>query len=232
MMSSAIPALPAEDPSDARLALFFLARGFTRIFWGLLVALILFFGRVSIVVTPGMKISAYVVGCALAAWGVWTLAAAGLDSRWWRRCWRATLGLLLLTIYFAPFLEWWKRAPQVPLYLVNVLGLLLASMLTLLLLDLLAADIFRRLEQWPARREALAFGGSVFLLMIAPLVVTVLASLWATIRYQTSFEFEMWRMILHLPIGVYAILTVPCSLTLFTIWKARALCYQRLANAR
>lgn len=208
----------------------FLAKGFSLIFWGLLLAMILFFGNASVEVFHVVRIPAYVVGSALAAWGVWMLSDAGAISGPWHRHVRATLILVSLQIYFAPFVEWWKLSPHKMIYLVNVIGLLLVSMLTLFYVNRLAADLFRRLQNRSGRIEAWVFGGGVVVLMIVPLVLTTVACLVATMRYQTNFEFEMWQTIIQLPIWVYMILTIPCSLTLVTAWKARELCLRRLAQ--
>ena len=209
---------------------FFLAKGFSRIFWGLLIAMVLFFGNAAVELFHFIRIPAYVVGSALAVWGVWMLNHAGVVSSKWRRRVRVTMILVFLEIYFAPFLEWWKLSPHTPFYLANVLGLLLVSMLTLFYVNLLALEVFRRLPDRAGQMEAMVFGGAVVLLMITPLILTVLFCLVAALRYQTDFEFEIWQAVVRLPIWVYMILTVPCSLTLIAAWKAKNLCYGRLAQ--
>ncbi len=208
----------------------FLAKGFACIFWGLLIAMIMFFGNAAVEVFHYVRIPGYVVGSLLAAWGVWMLSEAGVVSAKWRRRVRVALILVFLQVYFAPFLEWWKVSPHLLFYFVNVLGLLLVSMLTLFYVNLLAADVFHRLPHRGGRIEALAFGGGVLLLMIVPLVITVIFCLVAAVRYQTDFEFEMWQTIIRIPIWIYMILTLPCSLTLIASWKAKDLCYRRLVH--
>ncbi len=214
-------------PADA---CFFLAKGFSRVFWGLLLAMALFFGNASVEVFQALRLPAYVAGSGLAAWGLWTLGAAGAVSPRWRRRVRATLAMVCLQIYFAPFLEWWKAAPGVTFYFLNVLGLLLASMLAFFLVNLLAADACRRLRQSGGQVEALAFAAGVVLLMIAPLALTSLFSLLAALRYQTGFAVEMWQTVIRLPAWVYMVLTLPCSLTLVAVWKIKTLCYHLITE--
>ncbi len=209
---------------------FFLARGFSRIFWGLLCAALFFFGNAAVEMFSFVKLPAYVAGSCVIAWGLWMLPAAGAISPRWRRRVRAALALAGLQIYFAPFLEWWKLAPHAAFYFVNILGLLMASMGMLLIINLLAADVFRCLQDRGGQLEALAFAWGVVLLMIAPLLLTTAFCLLAAFRYDSDFVFEMWQTVVQLPIWIYMLLTVPCSLTLIAVWKVKALCYRRLAQ--
>lgn len=235
MSESKIPSRTGQDTSLSGdlerppVRFFFLAKGFARIFWGLLIAMILFFGNAAVEVFHFVKLPAYVVGCALAAWGLWMLPTAGAVSLKWRPRVRAAMALVFLQIYFAPFLEWWKGSPHVAFYFVNVLGLLLVGMLMLFFVNLLAADAFGRLRDRGGRIEALIFAWGVVLLMIAPLVLTAACCLLAAFRYKTDFEFEMWQAVGQLPIWIYMVLTIPCSLTLIATWKAKDSCYRRLA---
>lgn len=223
--------IPVREDNDLQLVRFlFLAKGFSRIFWGLLIAMILFFGNAAVEVFHFVRMPAYVAGSALVAWGLWMLAGAGGVGLKWRIHVRAAMALVLMQIYFAPFFEWWKMAPHELIYLANVLGLLLVSMLALFGINVLAADVCRRLADRGGQLEAWAFAGSIILLMILPLVLTVIFCLVAALRYQTDFEFEIWQTIVRLPIWVYMILTIPCSLTLIASWQVKELCYRRLAE--
>lgn len=223
--------IPAPgEPGIQPVRFLFLAKGFSRIFWGLLIAMVLFFGNASVEVFHFVRIPAYVVGSALAAWGLWMLSeAGGVEAKWHSRV-RAALAMVGLQIYFSPFFEWWKMSPHVLIYMANVLGLLLVSMLALLWVNVLAASVFRRLADRGGQIEAWSFAGSIVLLMIAPLVLTVIFCLVAAMRYHTDFEFEIWETVVRLPIWVYMILTIPCSLTLIASWKVKELCYRRLAE--
>jgi uncharacterized PurR-regulated membrane protein YhhQ (DUF165 family) len=194
-----------------------------------LISLVLFFGYSALEVYQFVKIPAYVAGSALAAWGLWQLPAAGNLSRRWRTYIRCALVLVCLQIYFAPFLAWWRMAPEMLYYFVNVLGLLLAGMLALIFVNLLAADVFHCLRHRSGEVEALVFALGVVLLMIAPLGLTVLLSLLAVWRQDVCFAGDMWQTVIRLPVWVYMLMTLPCSLTLIAVWKAKIVCYRRLA---
>ena len=138
------------------------------------------------------------------------------------------LGLVGLIIYFAPFIAWWHAMPYENLFLVNVLGLLLAGMGILLLVDLLAAETFGLFEQRGSRVESQLFAFGVIILMIAPFLIGLLFALVASIRYNAPFAEEIWLTINRVPIWLYVATTLPCTLTLVASWKAKTLCYQRL----
>ncbi len=207
-----------------------LARGFSRVFWGLLITLALFFGQATIEFFHSVRLPAYVIGSALTAWGLWILAAVGAFNQSWRRRAQAALALICLGIYFAPFLEWWKASPRETFYLINVIGLLLASVAALCLVNLLAADLFRRLAEYGNRLEALSFAWSVVLLMLLPLLLMLVLCLLSASKHHTSFEFEIWQTLLRLPYWAYMLWSLPCSLTLITAWKAKTLSSRRLIS--
>ena len=141
------------------------------------------------------------------------------------------LVLACLVIYFAPFISWWQIMPYENLFLINVLGLLLAGMGILLLVNLLAAETFGVFELRGSRIESQIFAFGVVILMIAPFLIGLLFALVASMRYDTSFAEEIWLTINRIPIWFYVATTLPCSLTMVASWKAKSICYKRLWNS-
>lgn len=208
-----------------------LARGFSRIFWGVFLMVGLFLSQAGLEVFHGIRIPAYVLGAGLIGWGVWLLKSAGLTRRSWQRRTRMTLGLACLLVYFAPFITWWQAMPYENLFMVNILGLLLTGMGILLLVNLLAAETFSLLEERGGQVESQVFAFGVVILMIAPYLIGLLFTLVASIRYEAPFAEEIWLTINRVPIWLYVATTLPCSLTMVATWKTKALCYQRLWNS-
>jgi hypothetical protein len=223
---------PAPEAALPPAHILCLAKGFSRIFWGVFFMVALFLCQAVFEVFNAMRVPAYVLGAGLVCWGLFLLRDAGPVSRAWRGRTRLAIGLACLCVYFAPFIAWWKAMPYVNLFLVNVLALLLAGMLILLLANLLAADVFRRFGERGAHVEALVFAFGVVALMIAPFLVGLLFALVAAIRYESTFASEVWPLVLRVPIGFYAVATLPCSLTLVAAWKAKSMCYRRLWESR
>ncbi|MFA5042968.1 MAG: hypothetical protein WC381_05890 [Kiritimatiellia bacterium] len=228
--------VPLDKNNDVRLnvnpltpaQILCLAKGFSRIFWGVLFMIGLFLSQSGLEVFHGIRIPAYVLGAGLIGWGLWLLQSAGPAGRIWRRHTRLALGLAFLVIYFAPFIVWWRVMPYENLFLINVLGLLLSGMGILLLVNLLAAETFGLFEERGGRVESQVFAFGVVILMIAPFLIGMLFALVASIRYNTVFAEEIWLTINRVPIWLYVATTLPCSLTMVAAWKAKAICYRRL----
>ncbi|MCX6993544.1 MAG: hypothetical protein NT011_10445 [Kiritimatiellaeota bacterium] len=208
-----------------------LAKGFSRIFWGVLLMVGLFLSQAGLEVFHGIRIPAYVLGAGLIGWGLWLLQSAGPARRSWQRHTRLALGLAFLIIYFAPFITWWQAMPYENLFLINVLGLLLTGMGILLLVNLLAAETFGLFEERGGRVESQVFAFGVVILMIAPFLIGLLFALVASMRYNAPFAEEIWLTINRIPIWLYVATTLPCSLTMVAAWKAKTICYQRLWNS-
>ena len=229
---------PLDENNDKRLSakpmtpaqILCLAKGFSRIFWGVFLMVGLFLSQAGLEVFHGIRIPAYVLGAGLISWGLWLLQSAGPTGRRWQRRTRMALGLTFLIIYFAPFITWWRAMPYENLFLINVLGLLLSGMLILLLVNLLAAETFSLFEERGGRVESQAFAFGVVILMIAPFLIGLLFALVASLRYNAPFAEEIWTTINRVPIWLYVATTLPCSLTMVASWKAKSICYQRLWN--
>jgi len=230
--------VPLDENNDKRLnanpitpaQILCLAKGFSRIFWGVFLMVGLFLSRAGLEVFHGIRIPAYVLGAGLIGWGLWLLQSAGPARRSWQKRTRMALVLAFLIIYFAPFIVWWQAMPYENLFLVNVLGLLLTGMGILLLVNLLAAETFGLFEERGSQVESQVFAFGVVILMIAPFLIGLLFALVASMRYNISFAEEIWMTINRVPIWLYVAITLPCSLTMVASWKAKAICYQRLWN--
>lgn len=205
--------------------LLYMAKGFSRIFWGLLFTLVLFFANASFELFHSVRIPAYVIGSALVGWGLLVLRDAGRISGAWLRRSRIAGILVCLEIYFAPFVAWWRNMPYVSFFLINWLGLLLTGMLTMFYINLLAAESERCLNDRGAQIESNLFAVGVVLLMIVPFLISVVLPAVAAIRHETSLYFEIWCVVNRVPPWAYAFITVPCSLTLVASWKAKDRCY-------
>lgn len=222
--------LPAADPLTPAQTLC-LAKGFSRIFWGVFLMIGLFLSQAVLEVFRFMRIPAYIAGAGLIGWGIWLLHSIGpINPRWQRRT-RTALLLVALVIYFAPFIGWWQAKPQLNWFLINIFILLLSGMGILLLINLLTAETFRLFAERGSQLESLSFAAGVVILMIAPFLVALLFALVASTRYDLIFAEEIWLTISRVPSWFLCVSLLPCSLTLVASWKAKAICYQRLWNS-
>ncbi len=206
-----------------------LGRGLSQVFWGLALAIVLLIGQAWIdLFQQRYRIPAYVAGAVLALWGLWRMRDAGVLTSRWRARLRGAIACAALLVYFAPFTAWWKAMPGVPLYALNLVAFLLAGMILLLLVNLLAADVFARLEARGARVEAWLAAAGVAIMMMAPLLIGAVFSWFGALRYGADFAPELAAIVSRVPAFLVPVLLLPCSLSLVCVWKARTLCYHRI----
>jgi len=220
--------LPGAAPRLSPPCLAALAQGFSRAFWGLALMVVLFLIQSELELFRGVRIPAYIAGAALLGWGLMTLRTADIPHPAWRAQAGAAARLAFLTIYLAPFIAWWRLLPQDAFLTLNVLALLLACMLLLWLLNRLAAGLFEVFGLQSDRLEAGFFGWTVAALMLAPFALAVTAAGLASLRREATFAQAVWMLVTRTPIWMFVAATLPCSLSLVALWKAKALCSRRL----
>ncbi len=208
-------------------ALLSMARGFTCVFWGLLLSVVLLFSNAFFELFEVVRIPAYLLGSAIAAWGLFGMREAGLVSRVWTRRRRFAFLLILLHIYFAPFVVWWSGMPESAFFLVNFLCFILVGMLCLLSINLLAAESARCLNHRGDWVEAWLFAAGTVMFMMVPFLFWVAGPVAAVVRFKTSLYYELWSASNRTPDWVRIFICLPCSLTLVSAWKARSQCYRR-----
>lgn len=209
-----------------------LVKGFSRVFWGLALTAVLFLSQVKLEFFSGLRLPAYFIGTALHCWGLLTLRNAGKISARWNLCLVTAILLALSQIYFFPFMYWWKIMPYIPFFTFNVGALAAAVILSLYLSNIIVADFFRYLSLKGERLEAQFYAGAVIAFMAVPLIVAVVFSSISALRYQTIFLDELIEAVRRVPIWLCIIVTVPYSLTLAVLWKARDRSYRQFCLAK
>lgn len=220
--------IPAVEPDPGeQIHYIFLVKGFSRVFWGLALTAVLFLSQVNLEFFSGFRVPAYFIGTALHCWGLMTLRNAGKVSAGWRFCLGLAILLALAQIYFSPFVYWFKKMPYVYCFVGNVGALAAAVILSLYVINMIVADFFRRESLKGERLEAQIYAGTVIVFMAVPLVVAVVFSGISAARYETMFLDELMEAVRRIPVWLYVIVTIPYSLTLAVLWKARDRSYQR-----
>ena len=209
-----------------------LVKGFSRLFWGLALTAVLFLSQVNLEFFSGFRVPAYFIGTAIHCWGLMTLRHAGKVSAGWRFCLGLAILLALAQIYFSPFVFWLKKMPYVYFFVGNVGALAAAVILSLYVINMIVADFFRSLSLKGERLEAQVYAGTVIIFMAVPLVVAVIFSGISAARYETMFLDELLEAVRRIPIWLYVIVTIPYSLTLAVLWKARDRSYQQFCREK
>ncbi len=204
-----------------------IARGFTAVFWGLLLGLLLFSNAVSLHWSR-VPVPSYILGVVLIFVGMLTLHSVSPFTRSWRKHVRTSLLVLLLHVYFAPFVYWWQRVPDVSYFLLNVMMMLFCSMWLLLLLNQLVLELSHTLGNDSLQLEAELCGWSVVILLLIPYVFFVVYPLLAAVRYHSSVFVELVQLMHRLPRWVLIFSLLPFTLTLAVCWKTKEYCFRTL----
>ena len=150
-------------------ALIRVARGFSCIFWGIPLSLLLFSGKLDIRLFSFVRMPAYVLGIFLAYIGTVFLQRAGALSDMWTRRVRQALFLLLVEVYLAPFVYWWRQMPHVPYFTANMAGLVLCTTWGLFVVNRLAGEVCKLLHDRTFFIETQVAGWLTAGFMITPL---------------------------------------------------------------
>ena len=206
-------------------------RGFSCIFWGIPLALLLFSGAGDLRVFPRLRMPAYVFGVFVIYCGLVYLQRTGpLSARWIQRV-REAMFVLLLEVYLAPFVFWWKQMPQIPYYIANVLGLILCTTCGLFLINVLAGEIGRVLHDRTFLIESRISAWLCVAFMFIPVLGSLLDSLRATLQLETLLNLDFTDDLFELPRWIYALSLLPFTLTMAIAWKAKERCLSVLKTS-
>ncbi len=198
-----------------------LARGFSAVFWGIPVSLMLYAGALDIRVYSTFRIPAYVLGIVVIYAGLVFLRRAGAITPRWLRTVRVLLVMLVFEFYLAPFVYWWKQMPYVPYYVINVFALLACTTLGLFFMNQLAGEVGRIAHDTTFLIETQICAWLSLALMLLPVLHSLYYSVRAILELRSVIFFESTSLPPPLPPWTYAIILLPFTLTMATAWKAK-----------
>jgi hypothetical protein len=211
------------------------ARGFSCLFWGIPLGLLLFSSRtvgfggaISIRAFSAIRLPTYILAVVVMYIGVIYLSRAGNLTRSWARYARKALFLLFLLMYFAPFFHWWDRMPHETFFTVNVLAFVFCTVWVLYVLNQLAGLAGVALDDDTFYIEAKLCGWSVVLLMLLPFAGIVIYALQASLRFKSSLYTEFSQVYRDLPPWMFPLFLLPFTLTMASTWKAKETCLRGL----
>jgi hypothetical protein len=228
-----VPAPGADARPDFELApdqLLRAARGFSCLFWGIPLTLLLAYGAIQLQAVKGVRLPPYVAGIVVSYIGLVYLLRAGRVSVRWPRWVGQALLATFLQIYFTPFYYWWSAMRYETFYLANVLAMLGSMVWTLYLVNKLASDLGAALGDDFLHIEARLVGWSVILLMVLPLLGAVAVSIRAAARFESSLFAELVDVV-RLNEWPARLFFLPVTLTLAIAWKAKECSLRRLKRA-
>lgn len=210
-----------------------IARGFSCLFWGLPLTVLLFFRAIDVAFLNQVRMPAYLLGVAVLYFGMGLHYFCGLESPWWRRTARGGLFSSFLLLYFGPFVYWFSSMPRVGVYfVVNLILLMISVMWLLWSASWLSSKLGTLTGDAELAIEARVCAWSVVVLMLIPSVVVVGVSSIMAARYESSLVSEMQGVRLVAPVWVQIFYLLPLSLTMVAVWKAKERSLQALHIAR
>ena len=224
------PANSEENPQARKVnvsfspdALIRVARGFSCIFWGIPLSLLLFSGALDLRLFTFVRMPAYVVGIFLLYIGTVLLQRAGGLSDMWTRRVRQLLFLILVEVYLAPFVYWWRQMPHVTYFTANMAALVICTTWGLFAVNRLAGEVSKLLRDNTFFIETQIAGWLAVLFMLTPLVHALYTAIRAVLRPDGNFFF-----VLELPLWIYALTLLPFTITMAVAWKTKERCIQVL----
>ena len=230
MMSEWSGPPPAPETGEGRMncgsgRLLRMSRGFSCLFWGLLLIAAMHLVAMRPEVAVRWRIVAFWISFLPLVCGLWMLRACGeVTPRWHRKISRVFL-LGFSAIYLCPFWVWWNAVPAKPYFAVNA-GLYLLVMIGMLVgLNRLAGESARWMSDISLRREAAAGWGMVLWLSVC----TVCALAWLYYRagvLDAGVETVLLQLA-GLPREARTLFLLPHVMTAYVMWRAKETGFRR-----
>ena len=217
-LTDGAPPAPALSPTD----LLGLAQGFSRILWSIPLGLFLFTGAMDFAVSLYFRLPSYIVAVLLFLWGLLRLRRVHSMSRQWTHYLHVAFLLVILLIYFSPFVYWWTHFPEGDHFVINLFGMLLAATWLLWSINRLAGEVASALQDRFFLIECRLSGWAVQALMSAPVF---LYFVYATL-YAGRADIPLHRTLedlRYLPYiqWYFALVLLPLTLTIAIAWKTK-----------
>jgi|GEM_PF-1984037 len=197
-----------------------LDRALSRVFWGLLFAVLLAVGIVRIPLLNRWAIPAAAVPMLYALWGLWELRRERVGAAPnWEKLTRRSFLAACLALYFLPIMQWWLGNLGSYFLAVNALVAVVAFTVLLVFLNLVPAELTRLRDDEAARRELVfsAWFTAAMLLFICGTIAGYGIFWFVTGRGLPYKDFANIAPVWHLR----AITMLPVALTLISLLKGR-----------
>lgn len=220
--------MSADAQSVPPLTLSRLIRGFSCMFWGLPLTLLLLFDVVEFRGWLRVRCPVFVLGILLVFYGVMLLnRAPSLTRRWPRWIGQARVVLLML-VYLAPFAYWWRTMPHVRYYEVNMAVLFAVGLWGFFLANQLAAEVGLALGDRALYIESRLCAWVSVVSFLSPGVVFLGRSLLSAAFTRGNGVLPLSLVAYLLPRWMVVLVLLPFTLTMMTVWRAKGLCWRAL----
>jgi hypothetical protein len=230
------------DPAKAGLlrALGRVVRGLSLVFWGLALTAVVYLRILQVETAEAPGLQGFVRLAFLAALVVSALIWAGLEQlhafqsqeRIWRRALHRAQFLAVADTGLAPFLFWWHRFPNVPLFAWSIALLFLSSLGLLLQINGVLQRLSAMLPDETLRAETRLF--TTFNISFLLLVLAGLAGFFLLSRVAYPPDIVQRGLEVLRAAGVWLALfmvLLPLAMTLALVWKIKEVIFTSLLTA-
>ncbi len=208
-----------------------MARGFSCLFWGLPISLLLFFGTLELRVLPRWRIPAYVLGVIIIFYGLLLLQRAGpLTVRWSRRLFTALI-LVLIQVYMVPFVYWWRQMPHVPYLIANMALLIICTTWVLFVINRLAGEIAKILHDVTFFMETQLSGWAAIIFILIPAGYFIYQAVQRNYNDAGFISLSPFLWPIKTPDWFFISALLPFTLTMAIVWKAKEKCLTVLKSS-
>ena len=204
------------------------ARGFSCIFWGLALCVLLTTRFVRIFLFEHSRLPSHLPGLALVLLGAIMLHRAGPLTVQWKRHATSIMLAALFQVYLIPFVVWWKALPHFWLFAGNMLVLALATVWLLVAVAGGVANLAR------ATQDQVLYYEAQMVKWIATLALTLTAGMLAfRLGIIMLRDGELGMASLHgaiyaLPGWLQIFILAPFLLVLAVTWEGKEHCISRM----
>ncbi len=212
-----------------------LARGFTALFWGLGLVVLLLTGALHLPLLDRWPLPRHAPATLVLIAGAILLWRSPVDNPAWRGRARSLLLAVLAQVYLLPFFRWWLEAPQQAYFCANMAAALLATAWMLLAANLLAAELGRSAHNPVLVIESRLCGWSVLVLGGVLLSLSLVAEVREVFLHPLLAGRPLW---LHTGstarswLILQGLICLPFLLTMASVWEARGAALTCLARQR
>ncbi|HZL42297.1 MAG TPA: hypothetical protein VFD66_03340 [Verrucomicrobiae bacterium] len=223
-----------EPPPNAELlrSLGRLVRGLSALFWGLPIALIICVETAKTDWLQAFAILPPMASTALLLFGLWQLGSFQKQERPWRHALDRARLFALINFMLSPFLFWWNRMPEQPMFAISVALLALSAVLFLFSINYVLQQLGDMLPDEALRHETRQYTALNRNLL---LVLLLLAALYIGLLQIRDLPLQLKFVLLWLDrSALWAIIflvLLPLAMTLALIWKTKEVILESVFGA-
>ena len=225
----------ADTPSNLELlrSLGKLARGLSALFWGLPAALIICAETMRVDFLKPIGIVPAIVANLLLLFGLWQMSHFQKQERPWRNALDRAKLLGLVNLGLCPFLFWFSRMPEQPLFRAAIFVLVLSGLLFLFNLNVVLKQLGAMLPDETLRQETRYFTLTNCWLLVGWVICVAVAALSENTVLPTPFrpQFSFWLQRAEIAVLLFLGLA-PLAITMALIWKTKEVILDGVFGAR